>query len=73
MISKIQDIVNKARLDIQAVVKIALQDISDIQETHISSLDPVQRFLPGNICVTEGQFVQVMEIPIMKCQRDQCP
>ena len=73
MISKIQDIVNKARLDIQAVVKIALQDISDIQETHISSLDPVQRFLPGNICVTEGQFVQVMERPIMKCQRDQCP
>ena len=73
MATKLRGIINKARLDIQAVVKIALQDITDIQETHISSPDQIKGFSPGNACVTEGQLVQVMERPLMKCQCDQFP
>ena len=73
MATKAQGIINKARLHIQSVVKSALQDINDIQATHILSLDQVKWFFPGNACVTEGQLVQVMERPLMSCQCDQFP
>ena len=50
MTTKMQDIINKARLDIQAVGKIALQDNNDFQETHISSLGQVKRFSVVKTC-----------------------
>ena len=70
--SKIQYIINKARLDIQEVVKTALQEISDVQEAHRSSLDPVQGFCPGKTCVTEVHFAGVLGKPLMEYRCEKC-
>ena len=51
---KIQDIINRARLEIQEVVKTAVRNICDIQQQHTSFSDLLGGFSPsGEKCVTQ--------------------
>ena len=52
--SKIQDIINRARLEIQEVVKTAVRNICDIQQQHTSFSDLLGSLSPsGEKCVTQ--------------------
>ena len=54
--SKVQDIINRARLEIQEVVKTAVRNIYDIQQQHASFSDLLGSFSPsGEKCVTQEE------------------